>query len=119
MERYNWSDIKEEQLNARLTRRVIHTTRKTIARMTGLKGVVVPLHQHANEQVTMMESGVMRFEMAGEEFILRAGDILVIPPDVPHRVEALEDCVAMDVFTPARGDWIKGDDAYLKEPAIR
>jgi hypothetical protein len=29
-------------------------------------------------------------------------------------VEALEDTVALDIFTPAREDWIRGDDAYLR-----
>lgn len=115
MERYNWADIKEEQLNTLLSRRVVHTPQTTIARITVLKGAVVPLHQHLNEQVSMVESGVLQFDMTGEEFILRAGDILVIPPNTPHRVEALEDSVAMDLFIPAREDWIRGDDTYLRK----
>lgn len=68
--------------------------------------------------MSMIESGVLRFDMGSdtgaEVLILRAGDILVIPPDMPHRVEALEDSVAMDIFTPAREDWIRGDDSYLR-----
>jgi quercetin dioxygenase-like cupin family protein len=48
-------------------------------------------------------------------FVLKAGDVLVIPPDMPHRVVALEESTATDLFTPARADWIRGDDAYLRE----
>jgi quercetin dioxygenase-like cupin family protein len=53
--------------------------------------------------------------MGGENFVLKAGDALVIPPSVPHLVEALEDSTATDVFTPRREDWITGDDSYLRK----
>jgi hypothetical protein len=40
--------------------------------------------------------------------------MLQITPDVPHSVEALADSLAVDLFSPAREDWIRGDDAYLR-----
>ena len=46
----------------------------------------------------MIESGALRFTIAGEERVLRAGEVVVIPPDAPHMVEALEDSLAVDVF---------------------
>jgi quercetin dioxygenase-like cupin family protein len=61
----------------------------------------------------------VRFRIAGEERVLRAGDALVIPPDVPHTVEALEDSLAVDLFSPRREDWIRGDDAYLRDASPR
>jgi quercetin dioxygenase-like cupin family protein len=67
----------------------------------------------------MLESGAVRFTIAGEERILRAGDTVVIPPDAPHTVEALEDSLAVDLFSPRREDWIRGDDAYLRDAANR
>ena len=114
MDRHNWSVIPLEKLNPLAERRVIHTAGLTVAKLTLKKGAIVPLHHHENEQITMMESGVLRFEIAGESIVLRAGDVLPIPPDVPHMVEALEDSLATDVFTPAREDWMRGDDAYLR-----
>jgi quercetin dioxygenase-like cupin family protein len=62
----------------------------------------------------MMESGALRFEISGKEIVVRAGDVLPIPPHAPHMVEALEDSVATDLFSPRREDWIRGDDAYLR-----
>jgi quercetin dioxygenase-like cupin family protein len=115
MDVYNWSRIPEEKLNPLIIRQVIHTPQMTIARLRLSKGAVVPVHDHANEQVTMMESGALRFEIAGEEVVLRAGDALRIPPHAAHRVETLEDSVVVDLFTPAREDWIRGDDAYLRK----
>ena len=57
----------------------------------------------------------MRFVLGGKEVILSAGETLQIPPNVPHSAEALEDAVAVDVFSPPREDWIRGDDAYLRK----
>jgi quercetin dioxygenase-like cupin family protein len=115
MQRYNWTGISEERMNPLLSRQVIHTGQMTIARLWLGKGAVVPLHDHINQQITMLNSGALEFEMDGERFVLKPGDVLVIPPNMPHRVEALEDSTATDLFTPAREDWIRGDDAYLRK----
>jgi len=34
-------------------------------------------------------------------------------------VEALEDSLAVDLFSPPREDWIRGDDAYLRDAGNR
>jgi quercetin dioxygenase-like cupin family protein len=115
MERFDWTAIAVEKMNPLLSRQVIHTGQMTIARLWLGKGAVVPLHHHVNQQVTMLQSGALKFDMGGESFVLNAGEVLVIPPDIPHRVEALEESTATDLFTPAREDWILGDDAYLRK----
>jgi quercetin dioxygenase-like cupin family protein len=119
MQYYNWNLLEEETLNPLLGRTTIHAQSLTVARIRLRKGAVVPWHSHPNEQVSMLESGAVRFTIGGEELILRAGDALVIPPDAPHLVEALEDSIAVDLFSPRREDWIRGDDAYLRDAAHR
>ena len=114
MSLYNWNAIAEEQLNPRLSRRVIHTQSMTIARLLLLKYATVPEHSHVHEQVTMVERGALKFILDGREQIVRGGEALTIPPNSRHSVEALEDSVVTDVFSPAREDWIRGDDAYLR-----
>jgi unsaturated pyranuronate lyase len=111
---YNWQTIEEEQLNPRLSRRVIHTPRITIARLLIQKDAVVPEHSHEHEQVTMVERGALKFILDGREHTVGAGQALTIPPLSRHSVEALEDSVVIDVFSPCREDWIRGDDAYLR-----
>jgi len=94
----------------------------TTARILLRQGVVVPMHQHENEQVTMMKSGALRFVFGGaeegREIVLCAGDVLQIPPNLPHMVEAL-DSMATDLFAGRREDRISGDDAYLRGPGAR
>ena len=119
MDQYNWATIPREELNAKVTRQAVHTERMTIARLFLRVGAIVPMHHHENEQVTMLKSGKLRFVFGGnetgKEVIVQAGDVLQIPPNVPHMVEALEDSMATDVFCARREDWISGDDAYLRK----
>jgi len=119
MQHYNWNLLEEEALNPLLGRKMIHGQHVTVARIRLRKGAVVPTHSHPNEQISMLESGALRFMISGEERVLRAGETIVIPPDAPHLVEALEDSLAVDLFSPPREDWIRGDDAYLRDAAKR
>ena len=113
---YNWTEIPEEQLNQAISRQMIHGETMTVARLRLRRGAVVPLHQHVNEQITLLEQGKLRFVISDEERIVSAGEALTIPPNAPHLVEALEDSLATDLFCPVREDWIRGDDAYLRGP---
>ena len=111
----DWTEVPRESLNLRLIRQAIHTAQMTIARLEMKAGAMVPSHSHHNAQFTMVQTGALRFLLAdGGEQIVRAGQVLDIPPHVPHGVEVLEDSVVIDLFTPRREDWISGDDAYLR-----
>jgi quercetin dioxygenase-like cupin family protein len=91
MDHYNWNQVPEVELSPGLTRQMIHTPRMTILRVGFKKGVATPAHQHTHEQVTMLTSGAMRFELAGVPVLLNPGDLLPIPSNVPPGAEALED----------------------------
>ena len=113
-----WDKIEREQLNPLVQRQAIHTERMTMSRLALKAGAMVPRHHHENEQCTMMEAGRLRFIFDDGERIVAAGEVMQIPPHVPHGVEALEDSVALDLFAPRREDWIRGDDAYLRSATI-
>jgi quercetin dioxygenase-like cupin family protein len=114
---HRWTDIEPEQLNPLATRQYIVGSNIMLARLVLRKGARVPQHQHYHEQVSQVVEGALSFFLEGGEVLVRAGDILCIPPNVPHEVVALEDSVALDIFNPPREDWINGDDAYLRAPA--
>ena len=111
---YNWNQIAEERLTPLITRQMLHGSTITVARLRTKKGSIVPTHSHVNEQITTVEQGAMLFVTPTEQIVVRAGESLCIPPNVPHSVESLEDCLALDVFSPVREDWVRGDDAYLR-----
>jgi hypothetical protein len=70
MDVYKWQDIPTEQVSPTQSRKVIHTEKATVVRLVTGKDTVIPLHNHVHEQVTMVESGLMRFEMRGESATL-------------------------------------------------
>ncbi|GAC1303019.1 MAG: cupin domain-containing protein [Steroidobacteraceae bacterium] len=114
---YRWNDLKAEPLKEGLTRRLITSERMMIAHVYLKKGTDVPLHAHENEQITYILEGALRLWLGanGErEFTVHAGEVLVIPSNVPHRALALEDTLDVDVFNPPRQDWLNGTDAYLR-----
>ena len=113
-----WSDIPVEPLNPLIGRQFVVGTGTMLARVLLAKGAHVPLHSHVNEQITYILEGTLRFLMheGGEarEVVVHAGEVLCIPPSVPHEALALEDTVDLDIFNPPRQDWIDGTDAYLR-----
>lgn len=111
---HRWNDILVEPLGTHITRQMIHTERLTVARLTIAAGGVVPRHEHENEQVTLLERGRLRFVFDDGAQEIAAGEAMQIASHVPHRVEALEDSVVVDLFAPVREDWRRGDDAYLR-----
>ena len=114
MELYDWNQLPAERMNPLVVRKVLHTQHMTIARLNIRKGAVVPEHSHVNEQVSSVERGALKFFIDGGETLVHAGETLVIPPHMPHKVEAIEDTDVTDIFSPVREDWIRGDDAYLR-----
>jgi quercetin dioxygenase-like cupin family protein len=113
-----WSDVPVEQLNSVLTRQFVSGSQAMFARLELKKGCIVPRHQHPNEQISYITHGALRFSLGEDgstvDKIIRAGDVLVIPGNLPHSAEALEDSIDFDIFAPPRQDWISSDDAYLR-----
>src|SRR4051794_27716017 len=111
---YRWNEIAVEKLSESISRQVLHSDTMTIARLMLARGAVVPRHSHPNEQITTVESGRLLFHFDTEDIVVGTGESLPIPSGAAHRVEALEESVAVDAFSPPRQDWIRGDDAYLR-----
>ena len=109
-----WNDVELEKLNPLLDRQMITGENLMLARVLLKKGCVVPEHSHLNEQLTYIVEGALKFWIDGKEIVVNAGEVLTIPPNMPHKAEALEDTVDFDVFNPPRADWMSGTDAYLR-----
>jgi quercetin dioxygenase-like cupin family protein len=115
---HRWDDLPREELSPTTGRRLITGDRLMIAHVYFLQGAVVPQHAHENEQLTYILEGRLRFFLGddgGEVVDVAAGEVLHIPSNLPHRAEALEDTLDVDVFTPPRSDWLDGSDAYLRD----
>lgn len=109
-----WHTIPLEDLNPLLQRQFVFGQEIMLARVLLKKGCIVPLHSHHNEQLTYIVEGALKFYIDGKEIVVHGGEVLCIPSHMPHKAEALEDTVDLDVFTPPRADWIDKTDQYLR-----
>jgi quercetin dioxygenase-like cupin family protein len=114
---YAWNDVPRENVSALLDRRLITGDRMMIAHVYLKKGCIVPKHSHANEQITYILEGELKFWIGEDESEIvhvKAGEVLTIPSNVPHKAEALEDTLDVDIFDPPRQDWLDKTDSYLR-----
>ena len=114
-EKTSWERIEHETLNPMIGRRMLSGGQLTVAQVYMKKGAKVPRHSHVNEQFTYIVSGAMKLIFDDGEVLLSAGDVILIPPHVPHAAEAIEETLDMDCFSPRREDWINKTDAYLRK----
>jgi unsaturated pyranuronate lyase len=115
---FRWDDMPRERVTDQLTRRLITGERMMLAHVYLDKGCVVPRHSHDNEQITYILEGALRFWIGdsaegGEPLDVHAGEVLHIPSNVPHKAEALEDTLDVDIFCPPRQDWLDRTDSYF------
>jgi quercetin dioxygenase-like cupin family protein len=109
-----WKDVEREKLNPLIDREMVVGDQVMLARVIMKKGAHVPLHHHHNEQVTYILEGALKFAIDGKEVIVRAGEVLCIPSNMPHEAWALEETIDLDVFNPPREDWLNKTDDYLR-----
>jgi len=114
---YRWDSMKKERVSDMLERRLITGDRMMLAHVYLKKGCIVPKHSHENEQLTYILEGALKFKIGddgAEEIVVSAGEVLLIPSNVPHMAEALEETLDVDVFSPPRQDWLDKKDDYLR-----
>ncbi len=99
---------------AKITYPVPGVVRRVLAHSPGLMltehildaGAVLPEHNHPHEQMVYIVSGRIELILNGNLFIMEAGDSLDLPPGASHKVTALVKTVALDIFSPARQDYL-------------
>lgn len=101
-----WNELERDVPMALLSRQRVIGENTMISRVVLQKGCYVPTHAHENEQFACVLSGRLKFGLGAEghsdrhEVIAVAGDVVVLPPNVPHSAEALEETTVLDVFSP-------------------
>jgi quercetin dioxygenase-like cupin family protein len=113
---FRWDDMPRERVTDAIDRRLITGDGVMLAHVYLKKGAIVPKHSHHNEQITYILEGTLRFWIGEDQqqvIDVGVGEVLHIPSNVPHRAEALEDTLDVDIFNPPREDWLNGTDAYF------
>jgi quercetin dioxygenase-like cupin family protein len=111
---HRWDEIALEKVTEVISRKIVTGERAMLSQIYLKRGALVPMHKHESEQLTYVMQGALRFLVGGEEAIVREGEVLVIPTWVEHQVEALDDTLTLDLFSPIRHDWLNGTDDYFR-----
>ena len=111
---HRWDEIALEKITEMISRKIVTGEREMLSQIYLKRGALVPMHKHESEQLTYVMQGALRFLVGGEEAVVREGEVLVIPSWIEHQVEALDDTLTLDIFSPIRQDWLNGTDDYFR-----
>src|SRR5260370_34420491 len=114
MEYTSWESVPLAIMSDMISRKIVTGDKAMVAQVFLKKDAVVPEHHHDSEQITYILEGALKFEIEGKEIVVRKGEVLSIPSNVPHRAVALEDTVDLDIFSPIPSDCLTKNDTYLR-----
>ena len=107
---HRWDEIALEKITETISQKLVIGEREMLAQIYLKRGALVPMHSHESEQMTYILQGALKVVVGGEQMTVREGEVLHVPPWIPHQAEALEDTFELDVFSPVRQDWLRGED---------
>lgn len=106
-----------EQISPLVQRQFLSGAQSTFVKWTVKKGGTFALHHHAYEQITWITEGRCEVYSQGKKYVMTAGTVLVIPPNVPHEFVCTEDTIDIDFFAPSRQDWLDGRASAAAAPS--
>lgn len=115
VQKISWNTIEKERLSEFLSRQTISGEKGTMAQFAARRGGAADRHSHVSEEYLWITSGALKFTFDDREVVVKAGEVLVIPPNVPHSIVVLEDSQFIEFFAPVREDWLRGEDQYLRK----
>jgi len=96
-----------EPAGAGVRRKVLgYDDRIMMVRVEFEKDAIGSVHSHPHRQVTYIVAGSFEVRIGEETRDLGSGDSFFVPPDIPHGVVAHEQGCLVDVFTPARQEFV-------------
>ncbi|KYP13587.1 cupin domain-containing protein [Flavihumibacter sp. CACIAM 22H1] len=96
------NDLPAKEIQPGQTGKFIHGEKSSLGIWDIKKGVILPLHQHENEQITYILEGELEMTINGKTTVFKAGNLELIPANTPHSAVALTDCKVLDSWTPVR-----------------
>ena len=94
---YRWDELPLDKVTEMVARKAIVGARQTLVQSYLKAGAIVPLHRHQDEQMIYVLQGALKMLVGGEPATVREGEVLLVPPGVPHQAEALDDTFVMTV----------------------
>ncbi len=111
----HFNDMEEEKISDKISRRYVTGGDLSMAVFLMKKSAHIPKHKYPAEQIRYILKGSIKFKTKDATYIVEAGDVLIVPPDVLHEYWALEDTIDLQIYSPPREDWINRTDFYLRK----
>lgn len=99
------AELSAREIFPGIRARLVHTDRVTHSWVELDEGAAFPDHHHPHEQVVSVLDGTLDIVVGGQAYVLTAGQVLVIPPSVPHQGRARTACRVLDAFAPVREEY--------------
>lgn len=102
------SDSDWEVVEAGISRKIVgHDANIMMVKVAFERGAIGSLHSHFHTQTSYVAKGIFEVNINGSKQILEAGDCFFAPSNAEHGVTCLEPGELIDVFSPAREDFLK------------
>jgi len=112
---FDWNHMTPEDVSELYKRKVALGENISVAMVEVKQWAVTQPHSHDSEEIVIVLKGAWKFHLPEGDVVLKANQMLQIPPGVEHSSEVLEDTVAFDICTPGRVDWLVGEDRFLHQ----
>jgi quercetin dioxygenase-like cupin family protein len=96
------NELKGKEIQPGQIGKFIHGEKSSLGIWEIKKGVILPEHQHENEQITYILEGELEMTIGGVTTVFKAGNLELIPANIPHSAVALTDCKVLDSWAPVR-----------------
>ncbi len=103
---HDWNDLAVDTPLPDIERRRVVGENVMLSHITLGEGAEVPRHAHSNEQMVVVLSGLIRFELGEpgtpdfETIDVAGGEVLHLPPNLPHSAIPIKKTIVVDVFSP-------------------
>jgi len=106
MFRQSGSDGYQDVLDKIRQKTLVHGDKTLMAEFRLAQGAVLPRHSHPHEQTGYLVAGRLELTVGEVKHHITPGDSWCIPGCIEHHAVAVEDCVAIEVFSPVREDYL-------------
>ncbi|MFC2090455.1 cupin domain-containing protein [Bacteroidota bacterium] len=104
---YNAYKTEWEDLGSGVSRQILGWDEQIMmVKVKFEKGSIGNPHHHIHSQTTYCESGRFQFTIGENDYVIKEGDGIYVPPDMVHSAICLEEGMLLDVFSPYRKDFI-------------
>ena len=104
---YTIKDLPLTQLTAESATRFILGEHALVSFIENPPGTEFPIHSHAAEQILVILEGSEEHIIDGETFHIKAGDVVVHPPNVEHGGTTKTGFKGIDIFAPPRDSHVE------------